>query len=690
MYFQKNIHLTVISLFALFTVACTGVTTITNGDIQLQVDNKMRFSVQSLNPTTEAFYNGFIESDALYTDEFTASQFDLKNVTNSESNGLKKYTFTGSYQQGNYRLVKEQVIGASADRPGMLAIETTYKNEGSTPVAILGWKSNEMRVLVSDTSVWSFQPSSTSRRLDWALEVKPGFYKKNYLGMQSTDYGGGIPMTNMWRRDGGIAIGITEPVLKMISMPVEWKEGDNFGRIALTYEYENRFVLAPGESIRLFDSFISVHKGDFFDPLYQFSRFMESERGIPFPASNPEAYESVWCGWGYGRGFTLQQILGNLPKVAELGFKWVDIDDGYQIAEGDWEPNSRFPGGDRDMRRMTDAARALGMRSKLWWAPLAADPGTKVLDNNPGIRLQTSFSGPQWITYWNSFYLSPVNPVTEKYTNELLKMFIERWGFDGLKLDGQHMNLCLPDYNRVSELSNPNESVERMPEYFKNVFEQTRSYVPDAVVQFCPCGCAINFFMIPYMNQAVSSDPTSSFQIRQKGKVYRAINDKLAYYADHVELTDNGDDFGTQIGIGAVIGSKFIYPNELPGGSSRGRSNLLTPEKEILFKKWVPLYNEKMISTGNYLNLYDLAYDKPETHVLTKDGKMYYAFYVRGASRTEIATWNGDPIELRGLEKSRQYTVCEYTTDEKKTYTIDGSNPVITPTFSRNYLIEVY
>ena len=692
--FTHIISLATASLLALSTLSCTSGTTITNGDIQLTVDNKMRFSVQSLNPTTQSFYNGFIESDALYADEFTASQFDLKSVTNTEGGGSKTYTLTGQFQQGNYRLTKEQVIGASADRPGMLTIETIYINDGDRLVGVRGWKSNEMRVLVSDTSVWSFQPSSTSRRLDWALEIKPGFFKQNYLGMQNSDYGGGIPMTNIWRRDGGVAIGITEPVLKMISMPVEWKEGDDFGRIALTYDYEDRFMLAPGDTLRIFDSFISVHKGDFFDPLHQFSRFMEYERGIPFPASNPEAFEPVWCGWGYGRGFTIQQIMANLPKVAELGFKWVDIDDGFQIAEGDWEPNSRFPGGDRDMRRMTDAARALGMRSKLWWAPLAADPGTQVLAKNPGIQLVTRPStggGPQWITYWNSYYLSPVNPITEQYTKDLLNMFIERWGFDGLKLDGQHMNLCLPDYNRASQLSHPDEAVERMPEYFKLVLEETRSYVPDAVVQFCPCGCAINFFMIPYMNQAVSSDPTSSYQIRQKRKVYSAINDDLAYYADHVELSDGGDDFGTQIGIGAVLGSKFIYPNDIPGRNGGSSGNFLTPEKEVLFKKWMPIYKEKMLSTGSYVNLYDTGYDKPEAHTLLKDGKLYYAFYVKGADRRQnyIATWDGGPIELRGLEQGVQYTVCEYTTDEKRTFTIDGSNPVISPTFSRNYLIEV-
>ena len=88
-----------------------------------------------------------------------------------------------------------------------------------------------------------------------------------------------------------------------------------------------------------------------------------------------------------------------------------------------------------------------------------------------------------------------------------------------------------------------------------------------------------------------------------------------------------------------------------------------------------------MISKGTYLNLYDIAYDKPETHVLQKGDTLYYAFYAD--------EWN-DKIELRGLDRNKTYTVCEYTADDKKTYTIEGSDPYIKPEFTRDYLIEVY
>ena len=164
---------------------------------------------------------------------------------------------------------------------------------------------NELHIDVADTSVWSFQPTSTSRRMDWILEVKPGYYKKNFLGMNDSDYGGGIPMIDLWRRDGGIVTGLTEKTLKMISMPVQWLTHDNHASIALTYESkEGREILATGDTLQTYNSFIGIHTGDFYEPLDRFSRYMETQ-GIVFPKPEPEAYEAVWCAWGYERTFNI-------------------------------------------------------------------------------------------------------------------------------------------------------------------------------------------------------------------------------------------------------------------------------------------------------------------------------------------------------------------------------------------------
>ena len=108
----------------------------------------------------------------------------------------------------------------------------------------------------------------------------------------------------------------------------------------------------------------------------------------------------------------------------------MDIDDGYQQGEGDWDPDpAKFPRGSADMRRMVDRIHAMGLKAKLWWAPLAVDPGSKLLGQNPDILLRNRDGVPQFISYWDSYYMSPVYYKTIDHTRGVLKMFLEDWGF---------------------------------------------------------------------------------------------------------------------------------------------------------------------------------------------------------------------------------------------------------------------
>lgn len=645
---------------------------ISNGDIRLQVDSKMRFHVESKADDAGRYSDGFYPADILIAEEGVIDNWKLCK-TEKTDNALILH---GEWAKDGWNIEKILTVEAPQDFPGMLLTRSIYVNHGDKALTVKGLEQNRLRVESADT-IWSFQPTSSSERADWILPVGDGFSQKNYLGMNNTDYGGGIPMVTLWRPDANLSVGLVEPQLRLISMPVSKVRYEPYATMSLLQEFDSPEILSKGDTLATYSQFISVGKGDFFEPLQQFAQYMEHHAGYKPQESEHEAFEPVWCAWGYERHFTVEEVLGTLDKVKELGFKWVDVDDGYQIAEGDWETNERF-NGTKDMRRITDAIHARGMKAKLWWAPLAADPGTRILKEHPEMLLMTEEWAPEYITWWDSWYLSPINESTRKYTVELVDRFIGEWGFDGLKLDGQHLNCCLPDHNPESKLEYPEEAVERLPEFFADIFNRTREIKPDAVVQLCPCGCAMNFFLTPQMNQAVASDPESSAQIRMKRKVYAAMCPQMAYYADHVELSDGGDDYGTQIGIGGVIGSKFTYPKDNPHVKN---GFLLTPEKEKELKKWVSIYNEKKLSQGEYLNLYDIRYDQPETHAIEKDGAMYYAFYAD--------KWEGGKIELRGLDAGKTYLVTEYASDEPNNYEISGSDPFITPTFERNYLIEV-
>ena len=581
------------------------------------------------------------------------------------------------FSENGMRVSKHQTITPVEGVEGLEVIETYFINEGKA-LTVRAYELCRTEVEAQDSIVWSLQPSSTSLRLDWVLPVKEGFYQRNYLGMNNTDYGGGIPVVDLWQRDGGLAIGLFEPVLRMIEMPVEWKRYDNKVTMALHYDLPEPIVLEQGDTLHCFKAFRLTHQGDYFNALRIFSEYMQANLGVKMQPSEPEAFEPVWCAWGYERTFTINEVIGTLDKVAELGFRWVDVDDGYQIAEGDWNTNSRFPGGDKDMRHMTDEIHKRGMKAKLWWAPLAADPGTKLLKEHPEMMLRTEEWAPEFITWWDSWYLSPVSEATDAYTKDLLKMFLDRWNFDGLKIDGQHLNCCLPDYGETTALESPFEAPEQMPSYFAKVYEQTRAYKPDAVVQVCPCGCAVNYFILPNINQAVASDPMSSCQVRMKRKAYAAMAPALAYYGDHVELTDNGDDFATQIGTGAVIGTKFTWPKDNPDVTDG--PFVLTPEREALIRKWMKIYKENNLARGEYLNLYTWGYDIPEAHVIRQNDALYYAFY---ADEFE------GMLELRGLKADAEYEAVEYTEDEPRTFVVKGAEPKIEANFKRNYLLKL-
>jgi alpha-galactosidase len=368
------------------------------------------------------------------------------------------------------------------------------------------------------------------------------------------------------------------------------------------------------------------------------------------PNSEPQAFEPAWCAWGYERKFTVDEIIGTFPKVKELGFTWVTIDDGFQKAVGDWHSNTdRFPNGDSDMKKLVEAIHSYGFKAQLWWAPLAVAPGAKLLIEHPDFILKNADGSPQNITWWDSYYMSPAYQPVLDHTKETVELFMKDWGFDGLKLDGQFLNACPPDYNKLHKLANPEDAPESMPKFFNLIYETARQIKPDAVVMLCPCGDAMSFYNLPFANQFVASDPVGSTQVRSKGKTYKALVPKTAYFGDHVELSDNQDDFASTIGIGAVPGTKFTWPKDDPNVTSG--KYILTPEKEKVWKKWIEIYKTHMLSKGEYLGgLYDIGYDWPETHVIQKQDTLYYAFYAE--------KFSGELI-FRGLKNSK-YKIVDY------------------------------
>lgn len=558
--------------------------------------------------------------------------------------------------------------------PGFAVLRVSYRNTGSKPLLVAAW-ANSAHTLrpagAAKPAFWTYSGATHPDRRDWVRPMEYGFEQRNFMGMNGSDYGGGTPAVDVWNRECGLAVGHLDTVPRLVALPVRALDGG----AALAVEFEHEATLQPGESLDTLETFLALHGGDYFAPLDAFRRVM-AERGLAAPDAPADCYEPIWCAWGYERDFTVPLMVGTLQKAKELGLEWAVLDDGWQNNEGDWKlDKSKFPNGEADMRGLVGAIKDAGMKARLWITPLAVDPGSDLLHDRSDMLLLDKDGAPQLISWWNSFYLCPAYAPTVEMTRAWIRKIFGEWGYQGIKIDGQHLNGVAPCHNPAHKHARPEESFEKLQDFWKMVYDTAREVNPDAVVELCPCGTSYAFHNFPYMNQAPASDPLSSWQVRHKGKTLKALMGPSAPYAgDHVELSDGGQDFASTVGIGAVLSTKFTWPVD----PKPKDSFLLTPEREAKWRKWIGIYRDKMLPRGVYRGeLYDIGFDKPEGHAVEKDGRMHFAFFA--------PRWDG-PVEIRGLGPGR-WRLRDYV-DGRDLGVVEGAGARIRLRFEHALLLE--
>ena len=644
--------------------------------LRIDFDKNMRSRVVARFNGKEIPLGGFSASETLKSKERSWNDFALVSQSHARVSdnfgGGDKLTLSGKSD----RVQKDLSVTIYDDAPNLAVFDVTYMNIGKSKLDIVEWDNNAYTIETQRGAAlvpfWSYQSGSYEKRPNWIVPLKTGFSQENYLGMNDTDYGGGTPIVDVWRKDVGLGVGLLEAKPRLISLPVSMP---NMNQARVAVQYKRDLEVLPGESIHTYRSFVAVHDGDYFRTLLAFRKLM-SKQGFQMASAPADGFGAIWCAWGYVLNFKPQQVYDSLPTVKKMGFKWVTLDDGWQNNYGDWQLDpKKFPHGDADIKAMVDRIHQEGFKAQLWWSPLSAVPDSKLLTNEPELVLLNQDGSRRKISWWDSDYLCPANTRVIEYHKALVRKILVDWGFDGLKLDGQHMNGVPPCYNQAHHHKRPEDSVEALPDFFKAIYDEAQSAKPSSLVEFCPCGTAFSFYTMPHFNMSVASDPKGSFQVRSKAKTIKGLmGDDVPYFGDHVELSDNHDDFASTLGVGGVVGTQFVLPSLV---EKHGRFDL-TPEREKSFTKWLQLYQEKDLARGQYLGtLYDIGFDLPETHVIRKDKKMYYAFYA--------ADWKG-PLELRGLD-DRAYHVVDYV-DGKDFGIVQGPVAHLSADFSKHLLLE--
>jgi len=209
-------------------------------------------------------------------------------------------------------------------------------------------------------------------------------------------------------------------------------------RIDVVLECEG-LELAAGASWELEE--LMVLSGDHRDQLFA---ELAARISANHPPRFPDTPPSGWCSWYcFGPRATAEDIRSNLSWLSEHApaLRYVQIDDGYQAAMGDWTTTGdAFGGGVHEVLR---EIREVGFEPAIWVAPFIAQEDSQLFrehpdwfvkapDGSPLRSSDVSFGGWRFGPW---YCLDGTHPEVQVHYRELFRLMREDWGCSYFKLD---------------------------------------------------------------------------------------------------------------------------------------------------------------------------------------------------------------------------------------------------------------
>jgi alpha-galactosidase len=183
----------------------------------------------------------------------------------------------------------------------------------------------------------------------------------------------------------------------------------------------------------------------------------------------------VWCSWYSLYGWVNERLFLNaLHDFDNMPFDVFQLDDGWQIAHGDWEANSKFPSG---MRDLANKISATGRVAGIWLAPFMVAPHSQLAKDHPDwlLRDQEGNLVRAGITWGgNPLALDVTHPEVLEWLALLIGQ-VRDWGFDYLKLDFLYLGAALG--KRFNDI--PRELA------YRNALQVIREAAGDAYILAC-------------------------------------------------------------------------------------------------------------------------------------------------------------------------------------------------------------
>ena len=214
----------------------------------------------------------------------------------------------------------------------------------------------------------------------------------------------------------------------LIPSPPNWLEESR----RTTEDQNNKFRLSP--SSQIYTDTVMIHFTSHpLDSLEEYGDNCALVNKVKFPQQIPGG----WCSW-YELGSNINEeiILKNLDYVAQnllpYGVIYFQIDDGWQICNGDWVPHpKKFP---RGMKWLADRIHSQGLKAGIWVAPLRVNKSSSLFQEHPDWLVKNSSGEPQEVTK-GSFGLDCTLPQVQDWLRQLFTTLSKEWGYDYFKID---------------------------------------------------------------------------------------------------------------------------------------------------------------------------------------------------------------------------------------------------------------
>ncbi|HUU29166.1 MAG TPA: alpha-galactosidase [archaeon] len=636
-----------------------------------------------------------VEDQELKDFEVDYKTLDCSEVTSEFGRGKRLILRGEAEGLSGVRIEKKLTVELYEDYPDLALCRAEYRNLSSRPVKLGDIYSSAFLLSASQVDpalaphgLHAFYGNAGRLVPQIDTELSPGYAGENYTGRTAQVEGqkrgnGGIPFIDLWCKGCGIAVGHLEPQWRNLYMPI--RVGDD-GRVFIgigedpSLNLLEPVLLEPGGSFKSVRTFVCVHEGDFYTPAARYSRLMRAQ-GLDMHTERSENdYLAAWCSWNRyctsapasKKDVMLKsRVLEKVGEQTQYGIKLIIFDAGWFNNQGDWRPNLdtlAFPGGEEELAGMIDELHAQGFKVMLWISFLTADPWSEVAAKHPEWMILKP-DGTFHLDRWSGWTMCPSLPEVEQYHRELARRLILDYGADAFKVDG--MYTCPPCYNPAHNHRDPNQSSRDFHKVFRAFYEEAKKIKPEVTVMDCPCGAICGFDVLPYVSQTIAADPPDCITVRRWAKLYRALKGPgTPFSSDYVQVDEGKMRLPTAVGVGAVPQSFQGEPPE--------------PEVREWYRKWFGIYNREMLPEAKYENLYDIYYDKPETHVFRKETAtgeaVYYSMYADNAS------WSGI-VEFRGLTPGKTYRVVDYV-NQSALGTVSSDKPALEVSFSDYLLVK--